>query len=137
MRTRTRRLGSHWETRRTVHGYTPTRKTDVLHPHTCLHWQVIPEMFKYVTYPLTCLIKLLWMKHEPLLKEGYVMNPFKLEMVVMLEHALNYAHMGSTRVLTRTLDCPWLGLSVVNDRLPCISSSFIQLGSLSLVLITI
>lgn len=100
--------------------------------------QVIPELFECATYPLTCLIEHLWKKHEPALKEGYVVDPFELETMAMLERALNYAHTGSARVLTRTLmDRAWLGLSVVNDGLPCISSSFIHRGSLSSGLITI
>ena len=56
----------------------------------------------------------------------------------MLERALNYAHTGSARVLTRSLmDRAWLSLSVVSDGLPCISNSFIQAGSLSSGLVTI
>lgn len=91
-----------------------------------------------MTYPLTCLIEHLWKKHEPVLKEGHVVDPFELETVAMLERALNYAHTGSARVLTRMLmDRAWLSLSVVNDGLPCISSSFIPAGSLSSGLVTI
>jgi len=100
--------------------------------------QIVPELFECATYPLTCLIEHLWKKHEPSLKEGYVVDPFELETMAMLERALNYAHTGSACVLTRTLmDRAWLGLSVVNDGLPCISSSFIHGGSLSSGLITI
>ena len=67
-----------------------------------------------------------------MLKEGYVVDPFDLETVTMLERVLNYAHTGSARVLTRALmDRAWLSLSVVNDGLPCISPSFIQPGALT------
>lgn len=66
------------------------------------------------------------------------MDPFELETIAMLECALNYAHTGSARVLTRALmDRAWLSLSVVNDGLPCISNSFIQAGSLWSGLVTI
>lgn len=100
--------------------------------------QVVPELFRCATYPLTCLLERLWKTHEPRLKEGYAVDPFELETVSMLERALNYAHTGSARVLTRSLmDRAWLSLSVVNDGLPCISSSFIRAGSLSSGLIAI
>ena len=99
---------------------------------SCSHWQVVPELFQCTTYPLTALIEHLWNKHEPMLKEGYVVDPFDLETVAMLERVLNYAHTGSARVLTRALmDRAWLSLSVVNDGLPCISPSFIQPGALT------
>ncbi|KAF8422585.1 hypothetical protein L210DRAFT_852504, partial [Boletus edulis BED1] len=102
------------------------------------HAQVVPELFQCATYPLTCLLEHLWNKHESVLKEGYVVDAFDLEMIAMLERALNYAHTGSSRVLTTMLmDRTWLSLSVVTDGLPCISSSFIHAGSLSSGLITI
>lgn len=73
-----------------------------------------------------------------MLKEDYVVDPVELETVAMLERALNYAHTGSARVLTkRLMDRAWLSLSVVNDGLPCISNSFIQAGSLSSGLVTV
>ncbi|KAG6369061.1 hypothetical protein JVT61DRAFT_1888 [Boletus reticuloceps] len=99
---------------------------------------VVPELFQCATYPLTCLIEHIWNRHEPLLKDGYAVDPFELEMIAMLERTLNYAHTGSGRVLTRTLmDRAWLSLSLVNDGLPCISNTFIQAGSLSSGLINI
>ena len=67
-----------------------------------------------------------------------MVDPVELETVAMLERALNYAHTGSARVLTkRLMDRAWLSLSVVNDGLPCISNSFIQAGSLSSGLVTV
>lgn len=102
------------------------------------HKQVIPDLFQCATYPLTCLIDYLWKKHEPSLKEGYVVNPFELETMAMLERTLNYAHTGSARVLTRTLmDRAWLSISVVKDGLPCISNTFIQPGSLASGMVSI
>lgn len=104
----------------------------------CFCLQVVPELFQCTSYPITCLMEYLWKKHEPNLRQGYVVDPFELETMAMLERVLNYAHTGSARVLTRTLmDRAWLSLSVVNDGLPCISKSFIQAGSLSSGLITI
>ncbi|KAF8122097.1 hypothetical protein EV363DRAFT_1405218 [Boletus edulis] len=103
-----------------------------------LEKDVVPELFQCTTFPLTSLIENLWKKHEPNLKEGYVVDPFELETIAMLERALNYAHTGSARVLTRRLmDRAWLSLSVMQDGLPCISNSFIQAGSLSSGLISI
>ena len=56
----------------------------------------------------------------------------------MLERTLNYAHTGSARVLTRALmDRAWLGLSVLNDGLPCIADTFIPAGSLSAGIVTV
>lgn len=57
---------------------------------------------------------ILWKKHEPNLKEGYVVDPFELETMAMLKRALNYAHTGSAHVLTKTLmDRTWLSLLVI------------------------
>ncbi|KAG6371988.1 hypothetical protein JVT61DRAFT_9006 [Boletus reticuloceps] len=116
----------------------PTVLTAIKGSCVVLTKNVIPELFQCTTYPLTCLIEHMWKKHEPALKEGYIVDPFELETMAMLERALNYAHTGSARVLTRMLmDRAWLSLSVVNDGLPCISNSFIQAGSLSSGLVTI
>ncbi|KAF8441791.1 hypothetical protein L210DRAFT_3645009 [Boletus edulis BED1] len=99
---------------------------------------VVPELFQCTTYPLTCLIENIWKRHEPHLKEGYVVDPFELETISMLERSLNYAHTGSGRVLTKTLmDRAWLSLSVVNDGLPCLANSFIQAVSLTTGIVTI
>jgi hypothetical protein len=85
------------------------------------------------------LVEYLWRKHEPSLKEGYIVDPFDLEMMAMLERALNYAYTGSAKVLTRTLmpDRAWLSLSVINNGLPCILNTFIPAGSLSSGLVSI
>jgi len=66
------------------------------------------------------------------------MDLFELETMAMLKPVLNYMHTGGVCMLTRMLmDHVWLGLSVVNDRLPCISSLFIHGESLLSGLITI
>ncbi|KAG6370252.1 hypothetical protein JVT61DRAFT_12196 [Boletus reticuloceps] len=114
----------------------------VLQPVKCvcvaLKKGVVPELFQCATYPLTCLIEKLWKDVEPSLEAGYVVDPCILETMAMLERTLNYGHTGNTRVLTKTLmNQMWLGLSVVQDGLPCIADWFISSAAMSAGMITI
>ncbi|KAG9311945.1 hypothetical protein JVU11DRAFT_8206 [Chiua virens] len=100
--------------------------------------EFIPKLFQSASYPLTSLLTHFWNTYKNDLKENYAIDPSVVEMVAMLERALNYAHTGSARVLTRKLmDRSWLSLSVIKDGLPSISPKFITHASLSTGLIMI
>ncbi|KAI6010564.1 hypothetical protein EDC04DRAFT_2610141 [Pisolithus marmoratus] len=93
--------------------------------------QIIPELFKCVTYPITALIDLIWGKHMEDLKAGKMMDPCMIEFVSMLERTLNYAHTGNAAVLCKKLmDRAWLSLGLIQDGFPCLSDTFLAHGSL-------
>ncbi|KAI6019131.1 hypothetical protein EDC04DRAFT_2607559 [Pisolithus marmoratus] len=72
---------------------------------------IIPELFKCVTYPITALINLIWGKHVKDLKDGKIMDPCMIKFVLMLEYTLNYAHTGNAAILCKKLmDHAWLSL---------------------------
>ncbi|KAI6008566.1 hypothetical protein EDC04DRAFT_2907060 [Pisolithus marmoratus] len=92
---------------------------------------IIPELFKCVTYPIMALIDLIWGKHVEDLKARKMMDPCMIEFVSMLEHTLNYTHMGNAAVLCKKLmDCAWLSLGLIQDGFPCLSDTFLAHGSL-------
>lgn len=100
--------------------------------------QFVPQLFQSATYPITSLLQHFWKTYKPHLKDNYIVDPPVLEMVAMLERALNYAHTGNAKVLTKKLmDRSWLSLSVIKDGMPCISHHFISSGSMSTSLITV
>ncbi|KAI6009799.1 hypothetical protein EDC04DRAFT_2610529 [Pisolithus marmoratus] len=80
---------------------------------------IIPELFKCVTYPITALIDLIWGKHVEDLKAGKMLDPCMIEFVSMLEHMLNYTHTGNAAVLCKKLmDRAWLSLGLIQDGWP-------------------
>jgi hypothetical protein len=67
-----------------------------------------------------------------------VLDPCVIEVMSMLERALNYAHTGNAQVLCRRLmDRAWISLGLINDGLPCISDDFISKGSLITAIVTV
>lgn len=94
--------------------------------------QVIPDLFKCATYPITSLIDMFWANHVQQVKDGSLIDPCTIEMVSMLERALNYGHTGNAAVFCKKLmDRSWLSLGLLNDGFPSLSDSFIAHGSLS------
>ncbi|KAG2737670.1 hypothetical protein P692DRAFT_20883334, partial [Suillus brevipes Sb2] len=92
---------------------------------------LIPSLFAWATYPLTALIDALWDAHRHSIKANAVLEPCVIEVMSMLERALNYAHTGNARVLCRRLmDRAWMSLGLIHDGLPCISDTFISSASL-------
>ncbi|KAG2355766.1 hypothetical protein BDR07DRAFT_1381286 [Suillus spraguei] len=84
------------------------------------HPTQIPSLFAWATYPLTTMIDTLWDDNRNSIKENAVLDPRVIEVMSMLERALNYAHTGNARVLCRQLmDRAWISLD-----------SFIAHGSL-------
>ncbi|KAG2029409.1 hypothetical protein BDR03DRAFT_1018433 [Suillus americanus] len=92
---------------------------------------LIPSLFAWATYPLTTLIDALWDAHRNSIKADAVLDPCVIEVMSMLERALNYAHTGNAQVLCRRLmDRAWISLGLIHDGLPCISDAFISNASL-------
>ncbi|KAI6038253.1 hypothetical protein EDC04DRAFT_2604167 [Pisolithus marmoratus] len=92
---------------------------------------IIPELFKCVTYPIMALIDLIWGKHVEDLKAGKIMDPCMIEFMSMLERMLNYAHTSNAAVLCKKLmDHAWLSLGLIQDGFPCLSNTFLAHGSL-------
>lgn len=97
--------------------------------------QVIHKLFIWATYPVASLIKWMW---EDRLKNSEIVlgtdvSPYDIEFMAMLERTLNYGHTGSGRVLSRRLmDRAFMSLGIVHDGFPCINSSYISFGDLSL-----
>ncbi|KAG6369980.1 hypothetical protein JVT61DRAFT_12616 [Boletus reticuloceps] len=93
---------------------------------------IIPQMFEWVTFPVTSFLKLAWSKLEPTLDKDAIIEPYLIEMISMFERALNYGHTGAARVLTRTLmDRTWLSLGLIFDGFPSLSGRFISHGDLA------
>jgi hypothetical protein len=88
-------------------------------------------LFAWATYPLTTLIDALWDAHQNSIKANAVLDPCVIEVMSMLERALNYAHTGNAQVLCRRLmNRAWISLGLIHDGLPSISDVFISNGSL-------
>ena len=95
--------------------------------------QIIPDLFKYASYPVTALIDLFWKKYNRQLRTGSVIDPCMIEVVSMLERMLNYVHTGNAAVLCKKLmDRSWLSLGLLADGFPALSDAFIALGALSM-----
>ena len=100
--------------------------------------QVIPELFKAATYPITTLIAMFWGKHHEEVKNGTTIDPCAIEVLSMLERTLNYAHTGNAAVLCKKLmDRSWLSLDLIKDGFPCLSDAFLAHGGLSLGELTV
>ena len=71
------------------------------------------------------MLKLIWVQHKENMEKP-APDPILhhwVELTAALERPLNYAHTGSTKVLTRALMDPlWLGPSLIHDGLPTLSS---------------
>ncbi|KAF8119387.1 hypothetical protein EV363DRAFT_1199073, partial [Boletus edulis] len=84
--------------------------------------EVIPNLLKWTTYPITCLIDMLWKQHRPDLVLGKTVDPYHIEFMSMLERTLNYAHTGSGKVLCSKLMLPhFLALGILHDGMPCLN----------------
>ena len=96
-------------------------------------FQIIPNILNWTTYPITSLIKKMWIERRDKLTPGGEIAPHDVEFMSMLERTLNYAHTGSGRVLTRTLmDRVFLSLGIVNDGFPVINSAFLDFNKLAI-----
>lgn len=78
-----------------------------------------------MTFGLCSLLNLIWVQHKENMKKP-APDPILhhwVELTAALECALNYAHTGSTKILTRALMDPlWLGPSLIHNGLPTLSS---------------
>ncbi len=85
---------------------------------------------------------MIWKNHRPQeaaphdnnldLLESNLPNPYMVELLSMLERALNYGHTGSTRVLSRQLmDYTWISLGCVYDGFPTLSRKLVAFEHLT------
>ncbi|KAI6038225.1 hypothetical protein EDC04DRAFT_2604215 [Pisolithus marmoratus] len=94
---------------------------------------IIPELFKCATYPVTALIEMIWAKHKQDLQDKRNIDACTVEVMSMLEQMLNFAHMGNAAVLsTRLMDQAWLLLGLLSDGFPALLDTFIAHGALSM-----
>ncbi|KAI5993850.1 hypothetical protein EDC04DRAFT_2910694 [Pisolithus marmoratus] len=94
---------------------------------------IIPELFKCATYPVTALIEMFWAKHKQDLQDKRNIDACTVEVMSMLERTLNFAHTGNAAVLsTRLMDRAWLSLGLLSDGFPALSDTFIAHGALSM-----
>ncbi|KAF8121160.1 hypothetical protein EV363DRAFT_1302449 [Boletus edulis] len=93
--------------------------------------QVIPNLMNWMTYPLTSVIDMIWKEHLPELESGKKPDPYHVEFVAILERALNYAHTGSAKVLSKAVMQPhYLALGAIHDGLPCLNPLLISFHDL-------
>ncbi|KAI6038204.1 hypothetical protein EDC04DRAFT_2896712 [Pisolithus marmoratus] len=98
---------------------------------------IIPELFKCATYPVTALIEMIWAKHKQDLQDKRNIDACTVEVMLMLERTLNFAHTGNAAVLsTRLMDRAWLSLRLLSDGFPALSDTFIAHGALSMGQVT-
>ncbi|KAI6037651.1 hypothetical protein EDC04DRAFT_2604567 [Pisolithus marmoratus] len=89
---------------------------------------VVPGIFEWTTYPITCFLELSWNNLLPQLQQPDVaIDPHVIEMISVFERVLNYAHTGAARVLTRALmDRTWTSLGLMFDGFPCVWGCFVN-----------
>ncbi|KAI6016457.1 hypothetical protein BKA83DRAFT_4545281 [Pisolithus microcarpus] len=93
--------------------------------------EMIPDLFKCGTYPITALIEMFWKKYGVEAGNQRMMDACTIEVMSMLERTLNYGHTGNAAVLTkRLMDRAWLSLGLINDGFPVLSDMFIAHGAL-------
>ncbi|KAI6111442.1 hypothetical protein F5141DRAFT_1214957 [Pisolithus sp. B1] len=65
---------------------------------------VVPGIFEWTTYPITCFLELSWNILLPQLQQPDVsIDPHIIEIISVFERVLNYAHTGAAHVLVRAL----------------------------------
>ena len=84
--------------------------------------QLLPHVVEWTTYGLCSLLTVIWNKFKNHNIDQEPVPHYWIEIVASLERALNYAHTGNCKVLTKGLMDPlWLSLSLVHDGLPSVS----------------
>ncbi|KAI5981073.1 hypothetical protein EDD15DRAFT_2380428 [Pisolithus albus] len=89
---------------------------------------VVPGIFEWTTYPITCFLQLSWDNLLPQLQQPDVsIDPHVIEIISVFERVLNYAHTGAARVLIRALmDRTWTSLGLMFDGFPCVWGRFLN-----------
>ncbi|KAI6102274.1 hypothetical protein F5141DRAFT_1217882 [Pisolithus sp. B1] len=89
---------------------------------------VVPGIFEWTTYPITCFLELSWNILLPQLQQPDVsIDPHIIETISVFEWVLNYAHTGAACVLICALmDHTWTSLGLMFDGFPCIWGHFIN-----------
>ncbi|KAI6102233.1 hypothetical protein F5141DRAFT_1065718 [Pisolithus sp. B1] len=65
---------------------------------------VVPGIFEWTTYPITCFLELSWNILLPQLQQPDVsIDPHIIEIISVFEQVLNYAHTGAAHVLVHAL----------------------------------
>ena len=93
-----------------------------------MNWlQVFPSLYKWTTFPLTCLIEEVYHQGSKLFEHKKSDHAMMVELCSTLERALNYMHTGNTAVIATTVMNPlWIGRSVVKDGMPCLNPDILQ-----------
>ncbi|KIK22156.1 hypothetical protein PISMIDRAFT_11857 [Pisolithus microcarpus 441] len=95
--------------------------------------EMIPDLFKCGTYPITALIEMFWKKYGVEAGNQRMIDASTIEVMSMLERTLNYGHTGNAAVLTkRLMDRAWLSLGLINDGFPVLADTFIAHGALQM-----
>ncbi|KAI6038200.1 hypothetical protein EDC04DRAFT_2896706 [Pisolithus marmoratus] len=83
---------------------------------------ILPQVVEWTTYGVCEALRHLWEKHKWHIEAKSQVPPYIVEITAALERALNFAHTGNARVLSKGLMDPlWLSLSSMLDGLPCVS----------------
>jgi hypothetical protein len=87
-------------------------------------------IYTWTTYPLTCLLELVWKSAQHSKQAVGHPKPTLVELCACVERALNYMHTGNAAVISTTLMNPlWIGMSIVQDGLPCLNHTIIPAQS--------
>ncbi|KIN99500.1 hypothetical protein M404DRAFT_10368 [Pisolithus tinctorius Marx 270] len=83
---------------------------------------VLPHVVEWTTYGLCSMLRHLWKRYNRELQHGRRVPHYVVEITAALERALNFAHTGNARVLSRGVMEPlWLSMSMMLDGIPSIS----------------
>ncbi|KAI0258467.1 hypothetical protein BC834DRAFT_975126 [Gloeopeniophorella convolvens] len=90
--------------------------------------EVFPHMIAWASYPITSLIETIFGRTQafraahPTLQANSNPNFYDIELLAMLERALNFCHTGSPKVLTRTsMNHLWLSLGITTTGFPSLN----------------
>jgi hypothetical protein len=93
-------------------------------------YQIFPDVYVWVTYGLTSLMRRLVQEASPHLQLDNLsqVSPFLTEFMAIIERCFNFAHTGSGKVLVRSvMDQTWLSLGLKHDSFPVLSPAFTPL----------
>ena len=93
--------------------------------------QILPHIVEWTTFGLCSLLRQIWSTYRELREEPdpKPVPHHWVELIAALERALNYAHTGNTKVVTKALMNPlWLAPALIRDGLPSLSSVVCNLG---------
>jgi hypothetical protein len=92
-------------------------------------------IYNWTTYPLTCLLEQVWRIGNESLQAAKHPKATLVELCASLEQALNFMHTGNAAVIATSLMNPlWLGLSIVQDGLPCLNMRLVPAFTSALVI---